>query len=181
MIWAPRLRWTVGAAELCFANPFLSSICYLCKVLPIVRGAGMWQPMMDEVVARLCAPGYDNWVHIFPEGRVHQVAGEMRRLKWGVGRLVADPPITPIVLPMYIEGTKKLLDKNRPQPKLLSSWHGERIAIYIGEPIDLSELVAEAKQEAMNAPNAVDRIKTYRRVTSVIQEKMQELQRQAEL
>jgi monolysocardiolipin acyltransferase len=136
--------------------------------------------MMDDAVAVLSRPGFENWVHVFPEGRVHQVHGELLRFKWGVGRLVADPDTTPIVLPIFIEGTKRILDEKRKHRWLPSSWGGERIAIRIGEPIDFSDLVNQAKEEALTDA-AVDRVKTYKRITDLIQEKVEELRVQTEL
>ncbi len=47
------------------------------------------------------------WVHIFPEGMVHQEeARRLRYFRWGVGRLVleADPP--PDVVPIFIDGNR---------------------------------------------------------------------------
>lgn len=174
-VWPTHQRWTVGAAELCFANWFIGALCKLGKVLPVVRGAGIWQPMMDDSVARLNTPGSDNWVHIFPEARVHQAKdGKLRRFKWGVGRLVADPDVTPIVVPIHVEGTKLLLDENRTNRWGLSSYAGSHITIKIGEPLDFAELVAQAKEEATKT-GTCDRVKTYRLITELIQKKVEEL------
>ena len=173
-------RWTVGAAELCFGGMIVGAYCQLCKVLPVVRGIGIWQPMMDDAVNVLQRKGFDNWVHIFPEGRVHQVRGELLRFKWGVGRLVADPDTTPIVLPIFIEGTKHIIDEKRKTKWLPSSFGGERIVIRVGEPIDFTDLVNEAKEQAL-LEDPVDRVKTYKKITEIIQSKMEDLRVQTEL
>jgi monolysocardiolipin acyltransferase len=180
--WPTSQRWTVGASELCFANGLVGLFCNLCKVLPVVRGIGIWQPFMDDVVARLSAPS-DNWVHLFPEGRVHQdPKGALLRFKWGVGRLVVDPPITPLVLPIHIEGTKLLLDEKRPTRSWLSSWYGSTVTIRIGDPIDFTQLVEEAKRDALaNSNGTIDRVKTYKAITQLIQEKVEELRDQSVL
>ena len=39
-------------------------------------------------------------MHIFPEGKVNAEQKPMR-FKWGVGRLVSEARVTPIVLPMW--------------------------------------------------------------------------------
>lgn len=175
LLWPTRQRSTVGAAELCFANWFVGTMCKLGKVLPVVRGDGIWQQWVDKVVGRLSAPSPDNWVHIFPEGRVHQAKdGALLRFKWGLGRMVADPEVTPIVLPIFIEGTKLLLDEKRPNPWLLSSFRGSNISIRIGEPIDFSDLVTKAKEEAKR-DGKCDRIRTYKSITEQIQKKLEEL------
>lgn len=101
----PTLRWTLAAKEICFSRPFHSLIFRLGKVLPVVRGEGIYQPIMNQVLDDL---NNGDWVHIFPEGKVNEKK-EYIRLKWGVGRLVADAKITPIVLPFYHYG-RKILD-----------------------------------------------------------------------
>lgn len=131
--------------------------------------------MMDDAVARLSAPGPDNWVHIFPEARVFQSPdGSLRRFKWGVGRLVADPEITPIVVPIFIDGTKLILDERRTNRWGLSSYRGSTITVKVGEPLDFAELVAQAKEEAAKS-GTCDRVKTYRAITEIIQRKVEEL------
>jgi monolysocardiolipin acyltransferase len=58
---------------------------------------------MNEVLDRLNS---GSWLHIFPEGKVN-MEKELMRLKWGVGRLIADATKTPIVLPFMHYGIYK--------------------------------------------------------------------------
>lgn len=67
------------------------------KVLPIVRGAGIYQNIMNEILNEL---NQGCWLHIFPEGKVNETKLKLR-FKWGVGRLISDCKETPIVLPFY--------------------------------------------------------------------------------
>ncbi len=92
-----RLRWLLGAREICFTKPSHSIFFRMGKVLPIVRGHGVYQQTMNEVLHEL---NKGNWLHLFPEGKIN-LEKEFIRLKWGVGRLVADAAITPVVLPFY--------------------------------------------------------------------------------
>lgn len=69
----------------------------LQKVLPVVRGEGVYQKVMNEILNEL---NKGEWLHLFPEGKVNETKSFLR-LKWGVGRLVADAQTTPIVLPFY--------------------------------------------------------------------------------
>ena len=56
------------------------------KVLPVDRGRGIAQPVMQVVAAR-AARG--EWVHLFPEGRVGY-SGTLAPCKWGVGKVICD-------------------------------------------------------------------------------------------
>jgi len=71
------------------------------QVLPIVRGAGIYQPIMNQILDEL---NRGAWLHIFPEGKIN-MHKEQLRLKWGVGRLISDAIETPIVLPFYHHGS----------------------------------------------------------------------------
>jgi monolysocardiolipin acyltransferase len=55
---------------------------------------------MNEVLEYL---DEGDWLHIFPEGRVND-KNEYIRLKWGIGRLILDAKVPPIVLPFYHMG-----------------------------------------------------------------------------
>ncbi len=62
---------------------------------------------MNEVIEEL---NKGSWLHIFPEGKIN-LEKKFIRLKWGVGRLIADSTITPIVLPFYHYGFIKYFNK----------------------------------------------------------------------
>ena len=52
---------------------------------------------MNEMLEKL---NNGHWLHVFPEGKIN-LEKEIIRLKWGVGRLIADCKETPIVLPFF--------------------------------------------------------------------------------
>ena len=54
----------------------------MVKFVPIARGDGVSQPVMNDIVDE----------------------GKKLRLKWGVGQLVADTNVTPIVVTSYHHG-----------------------------------------------------------------------------
>ncbi|MCJ1310245.1 hypothetical protein MMC25_003907 [Agyrium rufum] len=76
-----------------------------------------------------------SWLHIFPEGRVHQHPKKtMRYFKWGVARLILEPPECPDIVPIWIEGNDEVMHESRPKPrwkpavgKNLGVWYGENV------------------------------------------------------
>ncbi|MCJ1438407.1 hypothetical protein MMC27_007795 [Xylographa pallens] len=75
------------------------------------------------------------WIHIFPEGRVHQHPRKtMRYFKWGVARLILEPDVCPDIVPMWIEGNDQVYNEERewirfaPRPgKTLGIWFGGNV------------------------------------------------------
>lgn len=132
-----RLRWTLCAADRCFGNPLVSAILRGGRALPIERGKGPDQLAMDAVVAKLDS---GEWLHMFPEG-TRQPYGQLGRMRPGVGRLVADARLPPIVLPFYHRGLHTLLKKG----EVLPIGFGNRIDILVGQPLDFTPLLAELR------------------------------------
>ena len=54
------------------------------KVLPVERGKGVLQPVVDLVSEQLAR---GKWVHVFPEARI-VYTGQLGRFKWGIGRMI---------------------------------------------------------------------------------------------
>ena len=77
----------------------------------------------------------------------------------GVGRLIAEASVCPLVIPFYHLGRRSLLPCKRSQLYLIGMDSvlpnvepykpemGQKVSIYIGEPLVLDELVAKMKQE----------------------------------
>lgn len=88
--------------------------------------------------SRYAANSY-SWVHIFPEGFVHQTDPEkryMRYFKWGVSRLILEPPICPDVVPMFIEGTDQIMHESRTFPRFIPRL-GKKVDITFGNELDV--------------------------------------------
>jgi len=59
------MRWALGASEICFTNDLYARFFARGRVVPVIRGNGVYQPSMDFVIKKLNSGG---WVHVFPEG-----------------------------------------------------------------------------------------------------------------
>ncbi|KAH3820169.1 hypothetical protein DPMN_121913 [Dreissena polymorpha] len=105
---------------------------------------------------------------IFVPGLVN-VTKERMRLKWGVGRIIAEADVTPIVLPFYHLGLDTILPIQPPHwPRL-----GKIVTIVIGEPIDYTEEVTRMKTQ-------MSKEEIRKAITDDIEEKVYQLKQEAE-
>lgn len=160
------MRWSLAAHDICFTNTIHSYFFMLGKCVPVIRGNGVYQEAINFCIEKL---NKGEWVHVFPEGRVNMTK-EFIRLKWGVGRLVYESPVVPIIIPMWHEGTDTVLP-NEP-PYFLRV--GKRVTLVYGEPLDLSKLVKELKEK-----NATE-IEARKAITDTIQGELMKLKEKTE-
>lgn len=107
-------RWTLCASDRCFHRDLLVPFFRAAKVLPVERGAGMFQQGLAAAEARLAA---GDWVHIFPEG-TRSRDGQMGPVRKGVGRLVAScADARPVIVPFVHSGMQEVLPKGSLLPK----------------------------------------------------------------
>ena len=65
------------------------------------------------------------------------------RLKWGVGRLIAEARIPPLVLPFWHEGLSDVLPVGKPYiPQI-----GKRVTVVIGDVIDTKQVLETLRVE----------------------------------
>ena len=139
------MRWGASASEVIFLNRPLATFWSLGKVVPIVRGWGVHQPAMAFLLDRLDRGA---WVNIFPEGRVNWPPSPIR-LRWGVGRLLADCSAPPLLLPVCHRGMDRVLPnpetkghKQAVRPRL-----GNLVTVCVGRPVDMAPLVNRLRAE----------------------------------
>lgn len=76
------------------------------------------------------------WVHIFPEGKVHQKPDKtMRYFKWGVARLILESDPCPDIVPMWIDGPQEVMHEARQWPRFVPR-PGKAISVCFGEKLD---------------------------------------------
>ncbi|KAK7953615.1 Bctaz1 [Apiospora saccharicola] len=105
------------------------------------------------------------WVHIFPEGMIHQHPSmTMRYFKWGVARLILESEPMPDMLPMFIDGTQNIMSEARTFPRFLPRG-GKKFHVTFGELLDMEakfgdlrrkwrELVRQDQQRALGEKNS---------------------------
>ncbi|PRP78913.1 hypothetical protein PROFUN_13289 [Planoprotostelium fungivorum] len=165
-----KMRWTMGAKEIMFNNKIDSWYFGNGKVIPTVRGAGIFQESVDIAIAKM---NEGQWVHMFPEGYVNQT-GKMRRFKWGVGRMIESSEKAPWILPIYIKGFDQMMPEGKvyiPKP------FGKEMHVYVGDVItDVEEMRVRAMREAEG-----NKTEAYRVMTAELQEIMQDMADRVEI
>uniref|UniRef100_A0A0K0DDP0 Tafazzin family protein n=1 Tax=Angiostrongylus cantonensis TaxID=6313 RepID=A0A0K0DDP0_ANGCA len=119
-----------SAHNICFTKKMHTVFFALGRCVPCVRGKGVYQKGMDFCVDKLNENG---WVHMFPEGRV---TANALRFKWGVGRLIMETIIPPVVIPIWCSNMDKIWSEKPPYyPR-----YGHTVDLHIGQPIDTTTL-----------------------------------------
>ncbi|PKA58434.1 N-acylphosphatidylethanolamine synthase [Apostasia shenzhenica] len=166
MLDARNMRWTLCATDRCFKNVMLSTFFRCVKVLPVSRGDGIYQKGMDMALSKLNNGG---WVHIFPEGSRSRDGGRsIGTSKRGIGRLVMDADIIPIVIPFVHTGMQEIMPIGSSFPKV-----GKQVTVVVGNPIPLNDLI-------VNDAENVSRGILYDAVSSRITNRLRELKVQAD-
>ena len=76
-----------------------------------------------------------SWLHIFPEGFVHQHPHRtMRYFKWGVARLILEPEVCPDIIPIWIEGNEQIMHEARAWPRWIPRL-GKKVGIWFGDNV----------------------------------------------
>lgn len=92
------------------------------------------------------------------------------RFKWGVGRLIYELPVLPVIIPIWHIGMDYVLP-NYP-PYILKC--GNKVTLNFGKPIDLSEVLLGLRKEEVSDEEA------RKAITDRIQDELMKLKRDTE-
>ncbi|KAL5112647.1 hypothetical protein TcWFU_008071 [Taenia crassiceps] len=114
----------------------------------LLPGLGVCQPSMEFCLDLLNA---GHWIHLFSQGRVihpHERNNETNiRLRWGVGRLLAEASEDPVVLPIWHCGIDEMSPCKEPYARhTLARLFGPRLCVtaLIGAPFEVRNLARKS-------------------------------------
>ena len=87
-----------------------------------------------------------SWVHIFPEGMIHQAKQKtMRYFKWGVARLILEASECPDIVPIWLEGFDQIMHENRGFPRFLPR-PSNNVSITFGSKVDSEAIFGDMRR-----------------------------------
>lgn len=87
-----------------------------------------------------------SWVHIFPEGKIHQAPQKtMRYFKWGVARLILEASECPDIVPIWLEGFDQVMHESRGFPRFIPRPR-KRVSITFGHKVDSQAVFGDMRK-----------------------------------
>ncbi|KAF8974690.1 acyltransferase-domain-containing protein [Flammula alnicola] len=154
-------RWALGASDIMFTNPVFSAFFTLGQTLETFRGNGIYQDAVNTAIQKIDQGG---WVHLYGEGKVNQPntytldkqgRACLPRFKWGIGRILMEANIPPVVIPMWLTGFDQLMPEGRSFPYNYFPRIGARLSVTFGDPIPADEIL-EALDVSRTDPDVDD-------------------------
>lgn len=102
---------------------------------------------------------FGEWIHIFPEAGIWQHAdgrlggrddpGWRGKLKWGVGKLIAHAPSTPVIYPFFHMGMENILPQDPRTRKTISLIPNvfSNVSVRFGEAIEVDDLIQDYEEK----------------------------------
>ena len=103
---------------------------------------------------------FGQWIHVFPEAGIWQhVDGKLGgrnnpnwkgKLKWGIGKLIAHSPETPVIIPFHHMGMELIMPQNPVTRKTISivpRMVRAHVTVRFGERICVDDLIEEHVKE----------------------------------
>jgi monolysocardiolipin acyltransferase len=91
-----------------------------------------------------------SWIHIFPEGCVHQHPQKsLRYFKWGISRLILEAEPMPEIVPIFVDGMQDVMPENRSWPRQLPR-AGKLIKIAFGDSVDGEQVFGDLRARWKN-------------------------------
>jgi 1-acyl-sn-glycerol-3-phosphate acyltransferase len=138
LIFWPRVFWDfafipvhVPEERNFFKGPLMSWFMRRMKCIPVRRGAGVFQPAMDQIIAALKEGGC---VRVFPEG-TRTRSGTLGHGRPGVGRVLYETGAT--VVPCFHRALDQVLPIGSVVPRV-----GKRVEVLIGPAFSVEDLRA---------------------------------------
>ncbi|CAH8501990.1 unnamed protein product [Schistosoma guineensis] len=191
-------RWCLTAVDICYTTSLHTNFFFWFRGVPIWRrvrdplsgkithfGGGVYQPSMDFCINLLNS---GQWVHLFSQGRIiqpHERGSEKNiRLRWGIGRLIAESKEDPLVIPVWHCGLDQLNPSEVPNTSTtLSCIFGKprQLTVVVGKPIDTHGLREELKNNSSEyLASSEFRSHIHSMYTQVVQEQLYKLKEEAE-
>lgn len=176
------MRYTLAAEEILFPNALFAWYGESARAIPVVRGNGIDQRGVDVALNVLNSGG---WIHVFSEGKVNQTDQLISPFRWGVGKLVAEAQVQPIVLPIFVNGLQYTFPETA---RTRIPRFGYDFDFAVGDPVpDIGELRSELPTQRHTSlidcgravwrarPTVLEARQVYSRITARIEQSVVEL------
>ncbi|GAP89991.2 putative acyltransferase-like protein [Rosellinia necatrix] len=132
-------------------QPTVSQAIRLLSSGPFPKPALSGGILADELAAPGPSPVHaqnrHSWIHVFPEACVHQHPKMfMRYFKWGVSRMILESEPMPDVLPIFIDGTQRIMAEDRGWPRFVPRF-GVKFRVVFGEPVNAEKTFGDLRAQ----------------------------------
>ncbi|KAL3319016.1 hypothetical protein Ciccas_002316 [Cichlidogyrus casuarinus] len=142
------------------------------------QGHGIYQPSMDFSLELM---NEGEWIHIYPQGRIvmpYERDQELSmRLRWGIGRLIAESKCSPLLLPIYHLGADEVAPIVQPYTlQVIKRMFGppRHFTVVVGRPFTLPDEVRRSGDTSKSEKESI-----YAKLTDICQNALYNLRKEA--